>query len=186
MPPVSLVTARAVAAEDLTEADYRDIYAELRAKMSLRAFVELIDSGYTIGYWSKWENHPTHTLTRQGCNELRRAVGLPALPATIGDVAAGIDPNASVYQVGESLADRVVLLGRDIHAIDLRINGAVTVLTDPGENVHVSSDTARKRRTPTKAIRLHPETYNRLQSLRAEAGLTWDEFGAWVAVICGA
>lgn len=181
---VAVRTTGAAAADDLTEAEYRDIYSELRGRMSLRAFVALVASGNTIGYWSKWERTPEQVLHRQARNELRLAVGLAELPPTVEAVLAqAVDPDATVYLVGTAPADRVVLVGRDTPPVTLRINGRLDVI-DPlatqVETARVSPDTRVRLRQPTRAIRVRPETFDRLSTLRREAGLSWDEFGAWV------
>lgn len=186
-PTVTLVTTRAQSADDLTDQDYRDIYSEIRSRMSLRAFVAIVHSGYTIGYWSKWENSPDLVLTRQARNELRAAVNLPVLPPTVAEALQQVDPNAAVYHVGADRPDRLVMVGADVPAVTLRLNGSLTV--GDGEPVSaslVSPDTPRRSRPPTKAVRFSPATFDRLATLRRDAGLSWDEFGDWIATLCGA
>lgn len=56
-PPVTLVTRAARAADELSDADYRDIYDELRQQHSLRQFVEIIHTQYSIAWWSKYERN---------------------------------------------------------------------------------------------------------------------------------
>lgn len=46
---VTIVTANAVAADQLSDQDYRDIYTEVRSRMTLRAMIELVGSHYSPG-----------------------------------------------------------------------------------------------------------------------------------------
>jgi hypothetical protein len=196
-PTVTLITRRAGSADDLTEQDYREIYDELRSKCPLRQFAEAIHSQVSFAWWSKYERGEAH-LTRARRAELRAAVGLPALPPAVADVLAGVDPDASVYQVGESSTicppDRVILVEAEAHEpLTLRLNGDLQIVGMDGmdgmdkavENGHVTGVTRTRRRVATKAIRLYPETWERLSALRREAGMSWEEFGGWVAELCG-
>lgn len=144
--------------------------------MSLRAFVDLIRSGYTIGYWSKWENSPDHPLTRQARTELRLAVGLPALPPTVSDATAAADPDATVYLVGDESATRIVMVGRDVDAVTLRINGHATVIEEAAPAVLVSPDTRPRDRSSYAGLSVRRETKKRLGAARRASGQTWDEF----------
>lgn len=133
--------------DDLTEQDYREIYNELRGQdparagayaVSLDRFVQAIGSHYTKGLWSKWQRwwvqeKGANPLNREMRSELRQAVGLPPLAATVVQAVAGVDPNAQVVQVGDRVPDQVVLVGVD-GPIRLHINGTVRVEEqDPGE-----------------------------------------------------
>lgn len=184
--PVTTVTARAEAADNLTPADYRDIYDELRSKAPLRGFVEMIHSQYSIAWWSKYERNDV-TLTRPARNELRVAVGLPALPLTVAEATVRVNPDATVYQVGRAPATRVVLVGADAPAaLTLRLNGNLavehpersgTASQDPAQTSGVTAVTRPPRRaTPTRAIRVSLTRFERLNAARRRAGLTWDAF----------
>ena len=179
---VTTVTARAVASDQLSDRDYRDIFDELRTKGSLRAFVDVLASQYSIAWWSKYERDEVQ-LTRAARQELRRAVSLPALPPTVAEATAAADPDATVYQVGEQPADRIILVGPDAHDLDLHLNGQLTVAPAPGPAV--TPVTRLRSRKPTKAIRLSPAQWDRLQQLRQDAHLTWDELADWIARLCG-
>lgn len=186
MPPVTTVTTRAESAENLTDAQYREIFDELRSKTSLRQFAEFIHSGRSFAWWSKYERGET-ALDRQARQELRAIVGLPALPPTVAEACTAVAPDATVYQVGTATPDRVVLVGSDIHEpLALRLNGHLEATGDPVAESHVTPVTRARLRLPTKAVRLSPDNWNRLSALRKEAGMTWDEFAAWVAELCGA
>src|SRR3990167_8538710 len=104
MIPIRTITINA-SRDDLTEQDYRDIFEEFREKYSLRAFVELAKSGYSIAYWSKYERGEFE-LTRQAKNEMRRAVGLPALPLTVAESVADVDAGAGVIEIGAGPKNR--------------------------------------------------------------------------------
>jgi hypothetical protein len=111
-------------------------------------------------------------------------VGLAELPATVEGCLAGVDPDAAVYQVGAERPNRVVLVGQDLAEVLLRVNGAVTIAD--GGPVAEGPVTASRKRRPTKAIRLSPEQWERLQMLRKEAGMSWDQLADWMAELCGA
>jgi len=201
MPPVTTVTTRAESADRLTPADYRDIYQEVRGydpvtgeyRVSLRALVDLIQQQLpgqaclSIAYWSKYHKGELDTLNRRARQELRALVGQPALPPTVAEACATADPDATVYQVGTATPDRIVLVGSDIHdPLALRLNGHLEATGDPVAESHVTPVTRARLRLPTKAVRLSPDNWNRLSTLRKKAGMTWDEFAAWVAELCGA
>lgn len=186
-PPVTRVTTHAVTADTLTGADYRDIYTELRARMSLRAFVDQVDSQYSIAWWSKYERSELE-LTRPARQELRRAVGLAPLPPTVAEATAGVDPDAAVYQVGDLPADRLILIGAAVSAADgapltLRINGDVHALdaepgarTEPSPTVPVTPVTRPPRPAPRGTIHLPLSAWQRLSAARQAAGVTWEQF----------
>ena len=202
---VTTITSQAASSDQLTDQDYRDIYDELRQKCPLRQFAETIHSAVSFAWWNKYERGEA-VLTRERRNELRAAVGLPALPATVAEACATADPDATVYQVGAAPADRLILIGADAHdPLDLHINGSLAVTdrtggpvgadlcvrpvaspADPPQQSHVTPVTASKRRVPTKAVRFSPERWQRLSLLRKEADMTWDEFADWILELCGA
>jgi len=207
-PPVTTVTTRAASSDRLTPADYHDIYQEVRGydptaatyRISLRAFVDLIrarlpdQETLSIGYWSKYHTGQLDALNRRARNELRALVGYDPLPPTVAEATATADPDATVYQVGQAPADRIVLVGSDVaDPLDLRINGHLTAEPGASASSPVSSPqaasvtpvTAPRSRKPTRAIRLSPDRFERLSALRKEAGLTWDELADWIEVLCG-
>lgn len=136
------VTANA-SHDDLTDQDYRDIYAELRTGRSLRQFIALIGSGLSAARWSQWEAG-ARPLSRQMRQELRAAVGLAELPPAVAEAMAAVEPDADIWQVGTGTADRVMLIARP-GPISFHWNGdgpeeieqaptraAVTPVTRPG------------------------------------------------------
>ena len=132
---VTLVT-RDASLDDLSVADYRDIYDELRARdaaagtygVSLDKFVTLVTSAYSKAQWSKYHNGET-ALTRTMRNELRRAVGLPLLPPTVADATAAASPDAAVWQVGIGPAEHVIMVASP-EPLTLHVNGAVSAASD--------------------------------------------------------
>ena len=78
MTAITAVTTPAGRADDLTAADYRDIYDELRGHLSLAEFVARAGSTVSRAWWSQYEAGAKHLNTARR-NELRRAVGVPEL-----------------------------------------------------------------------------------------------------------
>lgn len=197
MTSVTILTSQAASSDQLTDQDYRDIYDELRQKCPLRQFAETIHSAVSFAWWNKYERGEA-VLNRERRNELRAAVSLPALPATVAEACAAADPDATVYQVGAAPADRLILIGADAHdPLDLHINGNLAVIdapvradnhppTDLPQQSHVTPVTASRRRAMTKAVRFSPDRWQRLSLLRKEADMTWDEFADWLLQLCGA
>ena len=125
--PVTLVTRNA-SADSLTDADYGEIFAELRQQHSLAQLCELLQSKYSRALWNKYERGET-TLTRTMRNELRRAVGLPLLPPTVAEAAAAASPDAAVWQVGTGPAEHVIMVASP-EPLTLHVN-ARCVLPEP-------------------------------------------------------
>jgi hypothetical protein len=183
MPAVTTVTTRAVSADDLSESDYREIYTELREQTTLRKFAEVIESQYSFAWWSKFERE-VGQLTRPARQELRRAVGLPALPPTVDEAMAGVDPDATVYRVDDRQqtaddrrqADRVVLVAVR-GPVSLNLNGDLEVVEcapDGQERDYVVTGVTRRRQR--KGVSIRPTTWESLNDARKQAGKTWDEF----------
>lgn len=132
MNSISLIT-RDATLDDLSAADYRDIYDELRGRdpvtgsyaVSLDKFVTLVTSQYSKAQWSKYHNGEA-TLTRTMRSELRRAVGLKPLPPTVAEATAAASPDAAVWQVGSGPADHVIMVA-GYEPMTLHVNGAVSV-----------------------------------------------------------
>ena len=195
-----LLTANA-ATDNLSLDDYRAIYDELRdrGRRSLRDYVELIASAYSIAWWSKWENGDLR-LTRAARNELRRAVSLPELPAAVSELLSDptiVSPGAAVWRIiplpcvttGEGLgvgvgpgvgahpATRVVLIGDQPTAIDIHVNSDVAVFNPQSSTgSDVTSVTRPQRRAARKSYHLCPGTAERFNSVRQDAALSIDAF----------
>lgn len=119
---VTLVTAGAATADDLTDTDYHDIYTELRQKCTLREFAAMAGV-YSFAWWAQFEKFekPATWLARQA---LRRLVGLDDLPAPV-DVALSeaVDGDAAIYRIGPDGKARRVLLLATSDAVTVRWNG---------------------------------------------------------------
>ena len=173
-----LLTIAAELAEDLTEDQYREIYEELRQKCSLRMFAESIGSEVSHAWWGRYENRlvPLHHERR---NELRRAVGLPELPYTVAQSLANVSPNAAVWALGEQPAERVVMVGADQpQTLTMRLNGVLTVIEDAPQEGRVMGLTRPTKRRAHKTVNLSTETWERLNTARKSAGLTWEQLAA--------
>lgn len=181
-PSVTLVTALA-ATQDISDDEYRNIYARVAAGRSLRNIELALRSAVSYGWWAKYAAGE-RTLDRDRKNELRRwarengGPDLPDLPPSpVEAVAQLAHPDAAVWHIGQMVASRIICVGADVGQADLRINGACKLLSSaPALQSPARRCTARYRRKKTKAIRISPETFERLNSARKQAGLTWDEF----------
>lgn len=176
-----LLTIAAELAEDLTETDYRDIYDELRQKCSLRAFAEFIGSEVSHAWWGRYENGLAQ-LNHERRNELRRVAGLPLLPYTVAQSLANVSPNAAVWALGEQPAERVVMVGADQpQTLTMRLNGTLTVIEDAPQEARVMGLTRPKTRRAHKTVNLSAETWERLNTARKSAGLTWEQLAQLAA-----
>ena len=176
---VTLVTANATH-DNLSDEDYRDIYAELREKRSLRQFAALAGTTYSIAWWSQYEAG-TKALTYRARCDLRRAVGLPMPSMPVGDaVEAGVDPDATVYRVGDDdRAERVLLLATS-EPMTATWNGTVPQVEDVRQDAtsaNVTPVTSFRQRKPYWRPCLSPE----LQTALATAGVDTEE-ALWTAV----
>lgn len=151
-------------ADNLSPDDYHEIFEELRRGHSLRQFVEIIQSVYSIAYWSKVDRGDA-ALTRPACNELRRAVGFPDLPVTVEEALSTVDPNAVVYQIGDDRPERVILVGCN-QPLRMSLNGTLAA------NVHVTRVTRRRHRA---SVSIQDNVHERLNALRTARGWSWNE-----------
>lgn len=127
MQPATLITRNA-AQDDLSAADYAEIFAELREHHSLSQLCALLDSQFSRAQWNKYERGET-SLTRAMRNELRRGVGLPSLPVTVTNAVTTLaDPNAAVWNIGDSPANHVVLVAA-AEGVTINVNGSVQVVS---------------------------------------------------------
>lgn len=193
-PAVTTVTALSQAV-DLSEAEYRQIYARVAAGRSLRNIELALRSGVSYGWWAKYASGDKD-LDRERKNELRRwsrengGPDLPDLPPTPAEaVAANVHPDAVVYRVGMDQASRVVLVGADVPVVGLRINGNCT-LTDPrpaladgrvagaDQDALAAACNGRYRVRDTKSLSVRRSTWERASAARQASGLTWDAYVA--------
>ena len=95
-------------------------------------------------------------------NELRRAVGLAALPPTVAEATATASPSAAVWQVGDGVPDTVIMVSGEPCTIS--VNGAV----DGAKTPHVTSGVTAGRIERKRYIRpCIPESLSeRLQGLQ--------------------
>jgi hypothetical protein len=189
---VTLITALAETA-DLEAIEYRQIYNRVAAGRSLRNVELALRSAVTFGWWAKYAAGE-RSLDRNRKNELRRWASanggpdLPDLPPTVGEaVAAHTHPDAAVYRIGAEIASRIVLVGADVEAVTLRLNGACTVAASaPGTLPLESSQvTCNTRYTPRsyKSLSVSVPTHKRLSAARQKSGLTWDRFIARAEIV---
>jgi len=148
-------TLRRAGSDDLTAADYRDIFEELRSGRSLRELVSEAGAAQgRIAYWSRYQRNPDAVPDLDGRNELRRLVGLPELAPPAGDVVtAAVDPAAAVWQVGAGAADRVVLLATP-GPLTIHVNGNGPQVVDSNSDALYNDVQApRSARTRKRAWR---------------------------------
>lgn len=165
---MQIITLRQPGSDNLTPADYREIFQELRATRPLRALVEAAGAPEgRIAYWSRYGRDPDAAPDFAGKNELRRLVGLPELDPPAGAVVtAAADPAAAVWQVGDGPADRVILLAEP-GPVTLHVNGAGPQVAD-GATIPMYSDVqgarAPQRRKAYLTVRLPVEWRSELES----------------------
>lgn len=132
-PSITLLTALAEAS-DLSDAEYRAIYQRVAAGRSLRQIAQALESAVSHTWWSRYSNGDV-ALDRARKDELRRWTGLPDLPPAVAEaVADAVHPDAAVYRIGAQIASRVLLIGADVPAIDLRVNGTPALLAAASRN----------------------------------------------------
>lgn len=172
--------------DSLSDADYREIYAEVRGfdeasgkyAVSLDEFVGLIGSVYSKAAWSKYHRGEME-LNRTMRSELRRAVGLPVLPPTVGEAVAGVDEDALVVRVGEGTPDRVVMVAGH-EPVLVAVNGTVSAWrgdswrqgdeeTDGSVRAGGVTAVTRSRRGVFVAV----SVFDRVNALRRSQGLSW-------------
>jgi len=171
---VTEVTANATR-DSLTNSDYRDIYDEVRAldsqsgkyTMSLDKFVTLVTSAYSKAQWSKYHNGQAE-LTRTMRNELRLAIGYPALPATLEEAVATAHPDARVVQVGSEQATNIVMIGHN-EPVTVHVNGDISV------DANVTEVTGGTRRHRPRRRLIRPVASEAQNKRRIAAGLSWRE-----------
>lgn len=162
---VTLVTRNADA-DELSADDYREMFDELKQGHSLSQLVALIGSQFSRALWNQYERGEK-PLSRPMCNELRRAVGLPALPPTVAEATATASPAAAVWNVGDGVPDTVIMVSGEPCTIS--VNGAVEVVPQTARVTRVTAGRIERKRYIRPCI---PESYlKRLQGLTD--GLTW-------------
>ena len=174
---VTLVT-RDATLDDLSAADYRDIYTELRRlevegekPISFDRFIAMIGSQYSKAQWAKYDSGET-SLNRTMRSELRVATGLPPLPPTIAEATAQASPDAAVWSVGDGVPEHVIMVSDT--PVTLYVNGTVQTVAPKCDVTEVT----RARRTRKPCVRVWiPETQNErfLRLCDGFGDLTWRE-----------
>jgi len=178
---ITVLTSGAASAETLIDADYREIYDELRARGSLDAFVRTVHSQYSKAWWSKYERGEL-TLTYLARQELRRAVSLPALPPLVADVMAEhLSPDVTIYLIGEDTAgvvDRSIWVREGVtEPLIFQLNGNLQIVSaDPAPKALVTGVTRPRKPASRRAIHLDRATWERLAAARRDSGATWAAF----------
>ena len=127
MTHVTAVSTPETRHDDLTEQDYRDIYDELRDHLSLAEFIARAGSTVSRSWWSQYEAGGKR-LSWERRNELRRAVMPDEIAPPAAVAAAAVTENASVWRIGEGLADRVILVTPEVQSpLFLSVNGGVHI-----------------------------------------------------------
>ncbi len=139
---VTLVT-RDASLDDLSGGDYRDIFAEVRERMSLDKFCALVSSQYSKAQWSKYEHSPDMLPTRRMRNELRIAVDRPELPLTLEQATRQASPDAAVWRVGEGTPEHVIMVGSE--PVTLHVNFGVTVAVPQARVTNVTTGQVRRK-----------------------------------------
>lgn len=163
---VTLVT-RDATLDDLSTGDYRDIFNELREKMSLDKLVAFLGSQYSKAQWSKYEHSVDFVLTRTMRNELRHGVGLPALPLTVEEATRQASPDAAVWRVGDGVPEHILLVGAE--PITLYVDSGVQVVTSESRVTRVTAGSTPRKRYARPCV---SESQNR-RFLALPSGSTW-------------
>lgn len=120
--------------DEYSAQDYREMYEELREKMSLDRLVDWLHSRYSKAKWSQYERGVA-ALTRDMKNELRVAHDRPQLPATVAETTAHASPDASVWLAGEEGAgvETIIMVAGDAQRIREAVRGAEGALCAPSK-----------------------------------------------------
>ena len=112
--------------DNLSDADYRDMYDELRTRLSYNQLAS--ELGVVSGNaWRKYELGEL-ALSRAMRNALRRYMGEPELPAPVVDAVEGnVDPDAAVYKRCDGPATVVTLTNGTGHNPGYKRSGFVSV-----------------------------------------------------------
>lgn len=158
--------------DDLSAADYVDIFAELRQNNSLADVVALMQSALSRATWNNYE-HGKCSLSRQMRNDLRRAVGKELLPMTVNEAVGAASPDATVWSVGDGIPQHVIMV--DDNPVTLHVNGGVTVAQNPPTVTEIRPQVTRKAYIRPCVPLAYAERLQALQSVSwlevIEAGL---------------
>lgn len=180
--------------DDLTDADYRDIYDELRTGHTLRQIIAMSGSGLSASWWSQYEAG-AKTLTPRARNDLRRAVGLDELPLPPADLLAEhVEADAAIVRVGDDpQAGRVILLATsepvtvtwdgDPHSTPLAACYGVTNGAALQSATNTRPSAAKPRRDDRATIRIDKALHAELNAIRQATGESWPQFIARLRTI---
>ena len=164
---VTLVT-RDATLDDLSVADYREIFDELKQGHSYGQLVTLIGSAYSRALWQQYDAGERQ-LSRGMRNELRRAIGKPELPPTVAEATAAASPDAAVWQVGEGVPEHVIMVASA--PVTLSVNGSVQVASRTSLVTGVTSPATKRK--PHKRLWVPDRQLERFQ--RLTGGYTWSD-----------
>jgi hypothetical protein len=158
--------------DNLAQADYWQMYQELRGDMSLSKFAEKMGEYPSKAEWSRWDRGEVEA--RRGIrNALRKAKGLPALPETVADtIAQHAHPDSRVLFLGDGeVGDDIIIIG-DMASFTFA-TGATS--TDTGD---VAID-AVPARTTSRQPCYRPVCSVELKEMANEVGETIEELARW-------
>ncbi len=165
MTPVTLVTSRSAAKSPQTDAEWRELYDDLKGALSLGDFQRKYGIGLSRAAWNKFERH-LMALSDDMKAELRRAVGLPM---TVAEATAQASPDAAVWQTGTGSIDTIVLVA-GTEPVTLHVNGAVTIAQETPTDERGGTQEAPKR---IRGIVYRPCASQAQESRRMAIGATW-------------
>jgi hypothetical protein len=162
---MKLLTSRA-GQDEYTAQDYREMYEELREKMSLDRLVEWLGSRYSKAKWSQYERGVA-ALTRDMKNELRAAHGRPQLPTTVAETTAHASPDASVWLAGAE--------GEEVTTI-LMVAGDAQRIVGAVRGVEGAQSAGTKRRRYEVPGRVRPPAVSAVTAARVRClGVSWND-----------
>ena len=163
---VTLVTSQSAAKSPQTDAEWRALFDELKAGLSLGDFQRKCGIGLSRATWNKYERG-IMALSDEMKRELRAAVGLPV---PVLEAVAVADANAAVYRIGDDTPHTVVMVSGP--SCTLTVNGAVTVAQDTAQKCQPPAMAAPRRNV--NAITVSRAT--RAQNERRRAlGVSWHD-----------
>lgn len=163
---VTLVT-RDATLDDLSVADYRDIYDELRQDKSLGAVVALLQSEYSRAMWHQYE-HGERALNRTMRNELRAAMNRTLLPPTVAEATAQASPDAAVWTVGDGVPEHVIMVSAT--PVTLHVNGSVSTVAQTSNVTGVTRGKFQRKRYVRPCV---PFEY--AERLAGLVGVSWQD-----------
>lgn len=188
---VTTVTRNATM-DDLSIAQYREIFEELRNDGSLKArvaaatgktpnpdqplsydnWIVATGSKFSKALWQKYATGELDAPNREMRNELRALVNLPLLPPTIAEAISVASPDAEVLRIGHEIPDRLIMVGvPEETSLMIHANGTVTAM------IEAEKETRNRSYTPPAVgrIKVKRELFDKLNNRRVALGLSWEE-----------